>query len=288
MTEARELAAALGGRWHGTYGTAPCPVCQPDKRKEQTALTLADGRAGLLLHCKRGGCAFADILAAAGIRPGTFTPPDGATNAQREAERRAEAVKRARQADSLWNEAQPITGTPAERYLRGRDITCALPPSLRFHPEAWHAASARRLPAMVVRVQAGAVHRTFLRPNGQGKAEAEPAKAMLGACAGGAVALSTGPGPLVVAEGVETGLSLLSGLLAWPAVVWAALSTSGIRGLRLPRQAGRLIIAADGDEPGRAAALSLAERAGREGWSVGVMHAPEGCDFNDVLTGDKA
>lgn len=62
----------------------------------------------------------------------------------------------------------------------------------------------------------------------------EPAKAMLGNCAGGAVRLIEADGPLVVTEGVETGLSLVSGLLKAPATIWAAMSTSGIKNLRLP------------------------------------------------------
>ena len=48
-----------------------------------------------------------------------------------------------------------------------------------------------------------AVHRTYLRPDGTGKAEVEPQKAMLGATAGGAVTLQEGAGRLVVAEGIE-------------------------------------------------------------------------------------
>jgi hypothetical protein len=72
-------------------------------------------------------------------------------------------------------------------------------------------------------------------------------KAMLGATAGGAARLADGPGWLVVAEGIETALSLSCGLLGAPAMVWAALSTSGIRGLRLPPQPGRLTIAPDGE-----------------------------------------
>ena len=41
-------------------------------------------------------------------------------------------------------------------------------------------------------------------------------------------------GPLVVAEGIETGLSLADALEShWPRV-WAALSASGLAGLRLP------------------------------------------------------
>ncbi len=203
-TDARTLTLDLRGKWHGRYGVAPCPVCQPEARRGQDALTLTDGDNGLLLHCKRLGCGFRDILAAAGIAPGTITPPDPARLAQREAERRAEAVKRAAQAQWLWQESQPITGTAAETYLRGRGILCDLPPVLRFHPEAWHGPTARRLPALVARVEGGegfAVHRTYLRADGLGKAEVEPAKAMLGAVTGGAVRLTDGALRLVMGEG---------------------------------------------------------------------------------------
>ena len=128
-----------------------------------------------------------------------------------------------------------------------------------------------------------AVHRTYLRADGRGKADATPDKAMLGAVAGGAVRLAGGPGPLVVAEGIETALSLASGLLRGPATVWAALSTSGMRGLRLPPEPGRLTVAADGDNPGREAAHALAERAHALGWQVSLLPAPEGRDWNDIL-----
>lgn len=49
MTDARTLTLARGGRWHGRYGTVPCPICQPEARRGQDALTLADGRDGRLL-----------------------------------------------------------------------------------------------------------------------------------------------------------------------------------------------------------------------------------------------
>lgn len=289
MTDARDLTTALGGRWHGGYGVAPCPLCQPERRKGQTALTLADGRNGrLVLDCKKTACAFLDILAAAGLRSGDYAPPDPATLARREAEGRAEAQRKAGQAKRLWHEAQPIAGTLAEAYLRGRGITCDLPPTLRFHPQAWHGPTARRYPAMVAAVQgagAAAVHRTWLRADGSGKADIDPAKAMLGAVSGGAVRLAGGPSRLVVAEGIESGLSLLCGLLDGPVTVWAALSTSGLRGLRLPPQPGRLTIAADGDGPGREAARALADRAHALGWQVGILDPGTGADFNDILTG---
>lgn len=288
MSDARDLTQALGGRWYRRYGAAPCPVCQSQRHKRQNALTLADGRNGrLVLDCKKSGCAFPDILAAAGVGPGDYTPPDAATVAQREADQRAEANKRAAQALQVWQDAQPIAGTVAETYLRGRAIACPLPDTLRFHPACWHGPTAKRYPALVALVEGGdgmAVHRTYLRADGTGKTDIDPAKLMLGATAGGAVRLCDGPGLLLLAEGIETALSLASGLLPAPTTVWAALSTSGIRALRLPNPPGRLTIAPDGDMAGREAANALAARAHALGWKVALFPAPEGRDWNDILT----
>lgn len=295
MRDAKTLTASLGGHWYRDYGTAPCPVCQPDRRKDQNALTLRDRSDGrLLAHCKRLGCDFRDILAAAGFAPGDYRAPDPVELARRAAEQMAEAAKRSRQAERIWQEAQPIAGTLAETYLReARGITCALPQTLRFHQDCWHRVTAKRHPALVSLVEGGdglAVHRTYLRPDGRGKADIETNKAMLGPISGGAVRLGKGQGPLVVAEGIETALSLLSGLLRAPSTIWAALSTSGIRSLRLPSDPGRLTIASDGDPAGQAAAQALAERADGFGWAVSLLPAPDGRDWNDVLImkGDAA
>lgn len=289
MIGARELALALGGRWHGRYGAAPCPVCQPDRRRDQNALTLADGRTGLLLHCKRAGCDFCDILAAAGVRSGDYMPPDPVRIAKQAAEAKAQDARRADAAHRLWSETQPIEGTPAEAYLRGRGISCPLPDRLRFHPQCWHGPSESRFPALVALVEGGegfAVHRTYLRADGSAKAGlASGDKLMLGATAGGAVRLSGFASRLAVAEGIESALSLLCGLLAGPAMVWAALSTSGMRSLRLPSVAGQLVIAGDGDRPGREAAHALASRANALGWQVSLIDPGAGADFNDILTG---
>ena len=290
MTDAQTLTAQLGGKWYRSYGVAPCPVCQPDRKRDQHALTLHNGASGLLAHCKKAGCAFRDIMAAAGVTQDGYKAPSYVTSAQRwaeQAEQRAEVQKRAALAQSLWREALPIKLTVAEAYLRGRAITCPLPETLRFAPSCWHA-TGRRYPALVALVEGAegfAVHRTYLRPDGAGKADVKPPKAMLGTVAGGAVRLTDGPGPLMVAEGIETALSLASGLLDAPAAIWAALSTSGIRGLHLPPLPGRLTIAADGDNAGRSAAHALGERAHALGWQVSLLPAPDGKDWNDVLTG---
>ena len=65
--------------------------------------------------------------------------------------------------------------------------------------------------------------------------------------------------------------------------MWAALSTSGMRGLRLPETKSELTIASDGDAEGRKAAYNLAVRADALGWKVSSLTAPEGQDWNDVL-----
>lgn len=285
-TDARGLTARLGGRWYRRYGTAPCPVCQPEGRRNQNALTLSDGADRLLAHCKKSGCGFQDIMAAAGVVPGAWSTPDPRQAARRAAAERARTVKRATQAKTLWEGSAPIRGTLAEAYLRARGITCSLPPSLRFKSACWHP-SAQRLAALVALVEGDgslAVHRTYLRGDGLGKADVDPAKAMLGQTLGGAVRLTDDPGPLVVAEGIETALSLACGLLPEAGPIWAALSAPGMRNLTLPTDPGALIIACDGDCAGRDAALALAQRATARGWSVRHADPGDGRDFNDLLS----
>jgi len=290
MTESERITRALQGHWYGHYGLAFCPA---HENTRTPALSLTEGHGGrLLAHC-HAGCAFPAILNALrglGVIEGCqiYAPTAAADLTHNHAAEEAEAIRREGQALSIWREALPIHDTIAETYLREvRGITCPLPAKLRFHPSAWHGPSAKRMPAMVALVEGCkrvAIHRTYLRPDGHGKAMVAPDKMMLGATAGGAVSVSGAPaGPLVVAEGIETALSLASGLLRIPATVWAALSTSGIRRLSLPIEAGRLTIAADGDEPGRTAANALAERASSLGWQVSLLPAPDDRDWNDIL-----
>ena len=312
--DARGITRALGGRWHGSYGTACCPA-HDDRRP---SLSLRDGRDGRLLAYCHAGCgwtAVADALRARGLMAGQGSgqrgaaAPDLAARAAREREEREEARKRGRQARWCWKGTRPIEGTPAEAYLRGRGIAGPLPRTLRFHPACWHAPTARKRPALVALVQGTnsadgvpsapgvpstfAVHRTYLTAKGRKLEPAGDAKLSLGPVLGGAVRLSEGrrgPGGgaalLVAAEGIETALSVAQGAAGEvppAAVVWAALSTSGLAGLVLPPVPGRLLVAADADEAGRDAARALAARARKAGWDAAIRAAPEGRDWNDVL-----
>lgn len=280
MTEAQSLTQALGGKWRGHTGLAPCPVCQPERRRDQRGLSIRAEGGTLLAFCHKSGCDFRDIVKAAGL-PRDALRIDPVATREAEAQRDAYALAQRAKARRLWATCKPITGTKGEAYLRGRGITCPLPPSLGWAVDAFHGPSARYLSAMVGDLSTGGVHRTYFEKSGERLSR--NAKMMQGPCAGGAVALSETQGPLVVCEGVETGLSLLSGLLRCPVTVWAALSTSGIKALELPQAVGRLTIAADGDAPGKEAANALATRATALGWRVSLLPAPDGKDWNDIL-----
>ena len=289
---ALEITRALRGRWHGKYGLAFCPA---HPNHHTPALSISDGREGRILVTCHAGCDRRLILQA--LREQNLLEPghpgvriDPAAEARRRADELSDLERRSVPARRLWNETLPITGTVAERYLRGRGITCPMATALRFAPSLRHE-SRQSFPAMVAFVEGTngfGVHRTWMRSDGSGKADVTPNKAMLGPVKGGAVRLIDTGGPLVVAEGIETAMSLASGILKAPATIWAALSATGMRGLRLPPRPGRLTIATDGDLAGRTNGRELARRAYREGWEVYLLDAPDGQDWNDVLNAQVA
>jgi hypothetical protein len=125
-----------------------------------------------------------------------------------------------------------------------------------------------------------AIHRTYLSRDGAGKAPVEPQKLMLGPCRGGAVRLEVSGDALMVGEGIET---CLAAMQASGRPAWAALSTSGLRALDLPLTVRDVIVLADGDDPGEAAAQDCAWRWKREGRNVRIARPPHGMDFNDLL-----
>jgi hypothetical protein len=127
-----------------------------------------------------------------------------------------------------------------------------------------------------------AIHRTYLARDGGGKAPVDPQKMMLGPCRGGAVRLAKPGDVLMVGEGIET---CLAATQASGHPAWAALSTSGLRTLNLPDPVRDVIVLADSDDPGEAAARACAWRWKREGRLVRIARPPHGMDFNDLLVG---
>ena len=124
------------------------------------------------------------------------------------------------------------------------------------------------------------VHRTWLAPDGQGKAAVETQRRAMGYLLGNAVRLTPHEDVLVVGEGIETMLSLVEAVPGLP--VWAALSSGHLGAVQLPEGLLRLYIAIDRDPAGQRAAERLTARALDVGIAVRVLEPLLG-DFNDDL-----
>jgi putative DNA primase/helicase len=279
---AAEIAAALDGNPSGDGWVARCPA--HDDRTPSLSISEHAGR--ILVRCF-AGCSQTAVITALRER-GLWRSAGSGRTVPRKRERN-NSRERTDVALRIWRQAQPAVGTFVESYLRTRGIMLHVMPETLRHARLHHKDSGQILPAMVAAVQdvSGdivAIHRTFLRSDGTAKAGTGRAKMMLGPTAGGAVRLTEAGECLAIAEGVETALSvhIATGLPAW-----AALSTSGIRSLKLPALplASDVIIAADADDSGAglAAAQCAATRWQAEGRRVRIALPPVGMDFNDVL-----
>jgi DNA primase len=194
-------------------------------------------------------------------------------------------AQKAKTALEIWKAAQPAAGSLVGRYLRGRGITISIPPSIRFHPSLKHTPSGLEFPTMVAALQAPGrtvvgIHRTYLSPDGGGKANIEPPKMALGPCATNAVRLAAATATLGLAEGIETALSAMQ-LYGDP--VWAACG-SNLAGVVIPDTVKHVVVYADNGEPGMRAATEAIETFCRQGRNVTRVHPADGFgDFNDLL-----
>jgi putative DNA primase/helicase len=285
---AETIAKALGGSKTGSNWMARCPV----HHDRHPSLSIRDASGGMvLIHC-HAGCDQARVISALrsrglwdkGHRQG-FMRPQTPSSANIQPDR----LEDRRTADALriWRSTTAGRGTPLETYLRLRGLTIPPPQNLRFHPGLKHP-SGDTWPAMVALVTRGtddtplAIHRTFLTHEGTGKAPVEPQKMMLGPCRGGAVRLAAPSNVLMVGEGIET---CLAGMQGARLPAWAALSTAGLRSLDLPNEVRDIIVLADGDNAGEAAARDCGLRWMGEGRRVRIARSPQGLDFNDLLLG---
>lgn len=214
--------------------------------------------------------------------PQAWTKADPAPQGSPEAARR------------LWAMSQPIHGTIAETYLRSRGITdlrnCG---SLRFHPRCWYRGDpdnpADRVPdvwpALIASVRDGAgkltgVHRTWLAPDGSGKAPVSTPRRAMGHLLGRGVRFGVADDVMAAGEGIETMLSLRQVAPTLPMV--AALSANHLAALELPVSLNRLYIVRDDDPAGHGAVEALSDRATAAGIEALTLDASLG-DLNDDL-----
>ena len=284
------IAKALKGHKTGNGWVACCPA--HDDRVP--SLAISEAKDGRVLLCCHAGCAqnqVIDALRSLGLwgKNGRQNYRRRSFNSNRQNNSRPERsdADKTDYALRIWQATIPSTGTLVETYLKSRRLHLQLPATLRFRAALKHHAGGF-WPAMVALVSRGpddiplAVHRTFLARDGSGKAPVEPQKMMLGPCRGGAVRLGAPADLLMVGEGIET---CLAAMQATGNPAWAALSTSGLKALHLPEAVREVIVLADGDDPGEAAARECALRWQREGRRVRIARPPRGQDFNDMLAG---
>jgi len=214
---------------------------------------------------------------------------------QRLREDKRRAVK-ARNARKDWIAALPLTARPEPvwRYLRDvrgidPDQLTHLPGALRFEPDGpldphlvqSDPESGEIFPAIVTcaanaRGRIRGVHRTFLMPDGSGKAPIDRPKRMYGSVRGCALRLAKGKSRkspeqysreggrddvLAISEGIEDGLSWA--LMQPGHRVWAAGSLDLIGFVVVPECVCRVILLAQNDDPGGPAAQAFERAANR-------------------------
>lgn len=228
-------------------------------------------------------------------------------------------AEKQRRAFEWWAYAPPVLGSRVDTYLAGRGIDLQalprgprgglrLPTIVRALESHRHTESGRELPCMIagctdpVSGDVLAIHRTWLQPNGDGKADVTPAKKVWPDFAGLVIPLWRGADwmrvkdaiaagvreTLVLTEGIEDGLSAV---IADPGYrTWAMISLGNLPNVArvLPECIDSVIVHRQ-REWHNAAAVAAFDRgkAALEatGRPVAIVEAFGGKDLNDTLRG---
>jgi hypothetical protein len=193
-------------------------------------------------------------------------------------------------AQRLFAMSRPFRRTLVETYLCNRGIKPVHDAgALRFHPRCYYrpddSSSTETRPAMIAAVTdlSGAItgaHRTWLAPDGFGKALVETPRRAMGGLLGHAVRFGVPDEVMAAGEGIETILSLRCVLPNM--AMAAALSAAHLAAILLPDTLRRLYIVRDNDPAGYGASNTLTERAQAAG-IYAIALSPRLSDFNDDL-----
>lgn len=186
--------------------------------------------------------------------------------------------------------SQPISGTLVETYLHGRGITVLHGTgNLQFHPRCYYRPDdhgpTEQWPAMIAAVtdlsgKITGAHRTWLAPDGSGKAPIDIQRKAMGDLLGNAVRFGIAGDVMAAGEGIET---ILSARQTIPGMAMAAgLSAAHLAAILFPDTLRRLYIVRDNDQAGDDARDSLIERANAAGIEAVVL-SPRLGDFNEDL-----
>jgi hypothetical protein len=253
----------------------PCPKCERGPKDTALAVRLEDN-GHVVFHCHRCGYAGAD--------------GDETTSAAPIVPRQVIAGTKmlSTYGRSIWKSALPIAGA-AQSYLEKR--VCQLPspaghlrylPSLR-HPSHYEGPALIGLVTDALTGEPMSLHRTWILASGSKAPIATPRLLLKDHVkSGGVIRLWPGAGSksLGIAEGIETALTL-----AWAMTpVWSCIDAGNLAAFPLIDGIEELVIAADTDKVGLAAAATCTDRWKRAGRRVRVLTAEQaGQDLNDEV-----
>ena len=250
----------------------------------------ASAEHGDLLDVIRESCGLTDFRQVADEARAFLSLPRPEPEPDRQRRPTAAPTGSSEAARRLFAMSQPITGTVADAYLRKRGITALHGTgSLRFHPRCYYRpdelSPTETWPAMIASVTdlAGRItgaHRTWLSPDGDGKAPIDTPRRAMGDLLGHAVRFGVTQDVMAAGEGIETMLSLRCVLPTMPMV--AALSAAHLSAILFPDILRRLYIARDDDPAGDGAMAALIDRAEQAGIEAIVLSPALG-DFNEDL-----
>ena len=121
------------------------------------------------------------------------------------------------------------------------------------------------------------IQRTYLAPDGRGKAAVTKPKLSLGRVSGCAIRLAPCAAHLVVCEGLEDGLTLQQ---EFGQAVWVAAGASMLPNMNFPAGVREVRIGGDADDVGRIAAFKAAETFTHRGIQARAFFPIGAKDFN--------
>lgn len=250
----------------------------------------ASAEYGDLLDVIRESCGFIDFRDVADEARRFLSLPRAEPRRSPKPARTAVPTGSPEAARRLFALSRPIGGTLVETYLRNRGIKPVHDAgALRFHPRCYYrpddGSPTETWPAMIAAVtdldgRITGAHRTWLAPDGFGKAPVDTPRRAMGNLLGHAVRFGAADDVLAVGEGIETMLSLRCALPAMPMA--AALSANHLAALLFPPTLRRFYIARDADAAGDMALAALTERAEAAGIEALAL-SPQMGDFNEDL-----
>lgn len=253
------VAQRLGGQRLASGGyicRCPVPSHGAGKGDRRPSLSVTEGDIGLLVHCF-AGCSPGDVLE----ELGRLDLVDRERETASQQPRPRQTVEAGSRAASILEEALPIEGTLAERYLtEHRGLSGPFLPSLRYTPSLLYSPRGPRLPALLALVHAPdgtviGVQATFLRAIDGSKAHVSSPRLTFGSLSDGAVRTAMAGTIMGVAEGTENALAATE-LTGCPC--WASLGAARLHRVAFPDSVRELHIFADDDDPGRRASARTA------------------------------